>query len=150
MKIKGSAASSRSGQRSSALHLMVRVPSSHKKLNRLSQNDFSQSNSNLPSCFKSTQRLPINDVFLSGGRSPESKDLRIIVYLCSEIGAKILRLATLAQEDTQFSIVAVSNQQLDKPEFNDENGKIRRCLPCARTFETAPLMYLSAYFDRNI
>ena len=87
--------------------------------------------SGLLSCFKSTHRLPTTAVVLSGGRSPKSKDLRIIVHLCSKIGAKILRLASLAQEDTLFSTVAASNQQLAKPEFDD--GKKALSCVCRTT-----------------
>jgi len=38
-------------------------------------------------------------VILSEVRSTKSKDLRIIVMVQQQIGAKILRLATLAQDD---------------------------------------------------
>ena len=38
-------------------------------------------------------------VILSGAQSAESKNLRIKTYICSIIGAKILRLASLAQDD---------------------------------------------------
>ena len=38
-------------------------------------------------------------VILSEGRSPKSKDLRTCRYIRTEIGAKILRLTSFAQDD---------------------------------------------------
>ena len=43
-------------------------------------------------------------VILSGVRSTESKNLRIKTNICSKIGAKILRLASLAQDDRLVSL----------------------------------------------
>ena len=42
---------------------------------------------------------PIRTLCMSGVRSTESKNLRTKTDICSIIGAKILRLASLAQDD---------------------------------------------------